>query len=501
LFFLTMKKKKSDEDLLIKEFNQLWGSAPKFPQVEPPSNKVERIDVDSFIQIYRDIDDLFEDEEEDVVETSSSSSHNNLDDSQDAQEQQETSDPENELKIAFQNLCDSSSSTTNLISREDLRGWVDVDQLISDEGMLSEEEFNVLWDRTEKSKESAKQLDLNGFLKFNDALDDLFVFEDENDDDDVVNEDKTLSSLPSETVSTDNQMVVGENLTPEEIFLKLADKNSLVGRKDLERWEDLLTTINEGELLTTELDDMYATIPKAPGSEDKLNKEGFLALYKAIDDLFEDDDEEQQRISKKSDLFDYLAKSDQDDETLPCGLDNTEKEETEILQIVTELEKEKQNICLTKGGEIELADLAGEWDLIYTSSGMMKFNKGLTGLGGSIPNGEFAGLRQNLIVTKYITDVIHIERIKVTPNANSFDAVVNGNWELKSSINLFSGEPSTIMSIEPDKVVYGPTTTRADHWKSVRSMNLLDLSYLDNDLRVMRGNTSTDTLFIFKRCG
>jgi len=148
-----------------------------------------------------------------------------------------------------------------------------------------------------------------------------------------------------------------------------------------------------------------------------------------------------------------------------------------------------------------LTDLAGEWDLIYTSSGMMKFNKGLTGLGGSIPNGEFAGLRQNLIVTKYITDVIHIERIKVTPNANSFDAVVNGNWELKSSINLFSGEPSTIMSIEPDKVVYGPTTTRADHWKSVRSMNLLDLSYLDNDLRVMRGNTSTDTLFIFKRCG
>jgi len=147
-----------------------------------------------------------------------------------------------------------------------------------------------------------------------------------------------------------------------------------------------------------------------------------------------------------------------------------------------------------------MEDLAGSWDLLYTSSSMMRFNKGLTGLGGSFPNGKFAGLRQNLILNKYITDVEYTERIAVNPEQNSFDVKVNGDWELKSSVSLFTGAPSTILSIEPDKVVYGPTTTRADHWKSVRSMNLLDLSYLDNDLRIMRGNTSTDTLFIFKRC-
>lgn len=44
-----------------------------------------------------------------------------------------------------------------------------------------------------------------------------------------------------------------------------------------------------------------------------------------------------------------------------------------------------------------------------------------------------------------------------------------------------------------------PTSMRADHWKSLGPMNMLDLTYLDEDLRVMRGCTSSDTVFIWKR--
>jgi hypothetical protein len=47
-----------DGDLLEAEFNDIWEAAPKFPTC------AERIDVDSFVQIYRDIDDLFEDQDE-----------------------------------------------------------------------------------------------------------------------------------------------------------------------------------------------------------------------------------------------------------------------------------------------------------------------------------------------------------------------------------------------------------------------------------------------------
>jgi hypothetical protein len=83
-------------------------------------------------------------------------------------------------------------------------------------------------------------------------------------------------------------------------------------------------------------------------------------------------------------------------------------------------------------------------------------------------------------------------------------ATVTGDWQLKSTTSLLTGEPTVILVVEPGLVKYGPTETKADHWKSVRAMNMLDVSYLEAQeegrgrLRIMRGNTSTDTLFIFK---
>ena len=34
---------------------------------------------------------------------------------------------------------------------------------------------------------------------------------------------------------------------------------------------------------------------------------------------------------------------------------------------------------------------------------------------------------------------------------------------------------------------------------SVRCMNMLNLDYIDGDLRIMRGNTSLDTVFVWKK--
>jgi hypothetical protein len=98
-----------------------------------------------------------------------------------------------------------------------------------------------------------------------------------------------------------------------------------------------------------------------------------------------------------------------------------------------------------------------------------------------------------------MSDVKYLERIQVTPSSASFDVKVNGDWGLRKSVSLFTGEPSTVLSVVPERVEYGPTSTRADHWKSLGPMNMLDLTYLDDDLRIMRGNTSTENIFIYKR--
>ena len=49
----------------------------------------------------------------------------------------------------------------------------------------------------------------------------------------------------------------------------------------------------------------------------------------------------------------------------------------------------------------------------------MKFNKGLSGLGGSFPNGKFAGLMQKLQASFFL-DVECVERINVSNPASSF---------------------------------------------------------------------------------
>lgn len=129
----------------------------------------------------------------------------------------------------------------------------------------------------------------------------------------------------------------------------------------------------------------------------------------------------------------------------------------------------------------------------------MKFNQGLSGLGSSFPNGRFGGLQQRMQASKLMSDMEYSERIEVTPSTASFDVSVKGGWELRKSTSLFSGEPSVVLTVVPDKVEYGPTSTRADHWKSLGPLNMLDVAYLDDDLRIMRGSTSVETIFIFRR--
>jgi hypothetical protein len=236
----------------------------------------------------------------------------------------------------------------------------------------------------------------------------------------------------------------------------------------------------------------------------RLSEDGFAKLYEEIDVLFEDMDEDDEappqptRNGVKEDLLSFLGIIIEED-ALPCGLECTEKDQKQLLNIVKALEEQPSNMMRQKNINIDMDNLSGSWELLYSSSAAMKFNQGLSGLGGSVPNGKFTGVKQKLTFTKYLSDVEYLERIEVTPSSASFDVTVTGSWDLRKSVSLFTGQPSIVLDIEPDRVTYGPTSTRADHWKSLGPSNLLDLAYLDDDLRVMRGCTSSDTIFIFKR--
>jgi hypothetical protein len=481
-------------DVLIEELNDIWDAAPKFPDVDTAD---VRIDVDSFVQIYRDVDDLFEEEEPAIEPQTSSAVVGATEMGDDGDEE------ESELETIYTTLCDNDK----LISKDALKAWDEVEKLMS-EGLLGEDEFNDLWSQTPKSPGSSEQLDVDGFLSFNVALDGLFEFDD--DEEDFEDDEEEIDSEPVKAkAAAPKKMVEGGDLPPGVIFSALADEDYLVGMEELKYWSELQEMLSDGDLMPLELQNLYeSSIDKESG---KLSEEGFTRLYEEIESLFEEVDEEREEAPAKpsasqadadvikKDLLSLLDLIKEDKEGLACGLDSTDREQRQVLNIVGALEEQASNIVLQKSGKIEMSDLDGTWEMLYSSSSAMKFNKGLSGLGGSFPNGKFAGLKQKLQASKYMSDAEYIERIEVTPSSASFDVKVDGVWDLRTSVSLFTGQPSIIVNVEPGRVTYGPTSTRADHWKSLGPMNMLDLSYLDKELRVMRGCTSSDTVFIFKR--
>ena len=461
------------------------------------------MDVVSFAKIYNDVDNLFEDddEENDTEPPTVGIDDNELDE---------------ELSIAYKSICDENG----LISKDEMKKWEEIEGLF-EEGLLGEDEFEELWGNAVSKKGSLDAID---FLKFNSGLDDLFVLDDEDeeedddDDDDDVKVENEKSIESSTTDAPPKAMVVEGDMPPGVLFSQLADKDYLVGTKELNLWTELKEMLDDGELLESELQEMYGKIA-TPETSGKLNEDGFLQLYDEIDALFEeiDDDDDnaeeapptppQKQKQQQSPQINTRVKEDflafidiivEEDEER-CGFGATESDQEQVLNILQVLEQQPNNLLLQKEGNIEREDLAGMWEMVYTSSSAMKFNQGLSGIGGSFPNGKFGGVKQELKATKFLSDFEYKERIDVTPSSASFDVSIDGIWDLRKSVSLFTGQPTVILNVEPDKVRYGLTSTRADHWKSLGPVNRLDLSYLDDDLRVMRGCTSSNTVFVFKK--
>lgn len=473
---------------MLEELEDIWKSTAK-------DNGGDQVDADAFVQIFKDVDDLFEedgdggdDEEEDTVSATAS--------------EDEEQAMDEELEHVFAVL---SKETDNTVSKADLQAWEEIQKLLG-EGLLGEDEFDELWEQTPKVS-SGELIDQAGFMVFNEALDSLFQFDDEEDDeeDDEGDEDALEDeSIPVEAAQPTRKVVLEDDLPPGVLFAAIADEDYLVGMDDLKYWGELQTMLSDGDILPTELQAIYDRMEQTESG--KLNEESFIKLSEEVDALFEDDEEDTAAATPeapgknlvKEDLISFIDLIIEE-EAMPCGLDCTEKDQKQVLNIVAALEDQPSNIIRQKQGNIELTDLAGTWDLLYSSSSAMKFNQGLSGLGGSFPNGKFGGLKQTFKASKFLTDVEYLERIEVTPSTASFDVSVTGNWDIRSSVSLFTGQPSIIVEIEPDRVNYGPTTTRADHWKSLGPMNMLDLTYLDDDFRVMRGCTSADSIFIFKK--
>ena len=399
--FTCTFNKQSEGDLLESELTEIYSAA---------SNTENCINIDGFVTVYKDIDNLFEDEF--------------------------PAAEDEELKASFAKIADGGS-----VSKGQLRQWEEITTLIDEEGMLGVDEFEDLW---KKSVNNENVMDYKAFVAFNEALDDLFVLEDDEVEEVLDSVDNTeeeevevLEAPPAATIS--KPIITETDLPPAVLFSQLADENYLASKQDiLSRWGEVREMLSDGDLTSDELDELWNRVEKAPGTDDKLDEEGFLMLYDKIDDLFEEEDGAEQSVAinapVKDDLKEELLELIQDLDKVseeegrqPCGLDCTELEQERVLEVVGELEREPCNrVSSVEGGSnvVPKEDLVGNWDLIYSSSSTMKYNEGLSGLAGGLT--KFGGVQQRLTATKYLSDVEYVEQVVGKLGGQSFEVRITG---------------------------------------------------------------------------
>lgn len=186
------------------------------------------------------------------------------------------------------------------------------------------------------------------------------------------------------------------------------------------------------------------------------------------------------------------------DNRLPCGLDCTDTERERVQALISKLELEPRNLVRLKNGKIDVVQVLGEWEMLYTSSRSMRINKSLSGLGRSASTmAQFVSLRQRLRGSKFLGTCEHIETFGT--GVDSFDVTITGEWMLKDDVNPITGAPATVLCIEPEKVMYGVATNKADDWSSLGPIKRLDILYMESNLMIARANVNLESIFVFQR--
>jgi hypothetical protein len=89
---------------------------------------------------------------------------------------------------------------------------------------------------------------------------------------------------------------------------------------------------------------------------------------------------------------------------------------------------------------------------------------------------------------------------KLTTAVGSVDATVYANWELVKEMSFMTNENSVVLRSYCTKVTAGPMEYAAEeNWKSLRTMSMNELLYVDNNIMILRNCGALRIYFVYER--
>lgn len=172
---------------------------------------------------------------------------------------------------------------------------------------------------------------------------------------------------------------------------------------------------------------------------------------------------------------------------LRVGFDATPEQQSEVLEIVEELETFNPT-----PEPLKSPGIAGKWNLIYTSSPSVRGVQGVMGVNQWFRDASMTGFVQDVrIEPNYMKYVETVEFPGLVASMVGNVAVAEGFW------TIMEDEPNTMVT-DANKVTVGPMKYDSDQWQSLRCLMIQDVTYLDEDLRIQHGLVP-NIIFVFER--
>lgn len=181
-----------------------------------------------------------------------------------------------------------------------------------------------------------------------------------------------------------------------------------------------------------------------------------------------------------------------------CGLDKPNEEDQARIRDLVQAVIEKAPKAYLKDINKVRNELNGKWKLLYTNSEMFDFYNGVTGFANVFPASKFEDLSVQYTSDGYLSESKYFERLK-TP-LGDVDATVFSNWELLKEMSFMTNDNSLVLRNFCQKVTAGPMEYLAEeNWKSLRTMSMNELVYIDENIKIMRNCGALRIYFVYER--
>ena len=181
-----------------------------------------------------------------------------------------------------------------------------------------------------------------------------------------------------------------------------------------------------------------------------------------------------------------------------CGLDRPDEFEEARIRDLAQAVIEKAPKAASRDLKDLLKDINGSWKLLYTNSEMFNFYNGITGFANVFPASKFQDLKLKYSSDGYLSESVFLERL--TTPLGPVDATVYSNWDLVKEMSFMTNENSVVLRSYCLKVTAGPMEYEAqENWKSLRTMSMNEVVYVDSDLMILRNCGALRIYFVLER--